>query len=192
MRVASFKIKNVKSVFNSIRAVFKDSLEKQKLYDEIGKFAASRVKEETAKGRDLTKEGARQPELSEGYIRIRELVDRGKLIIDPPAGRLFRFNRSNLTLTGQLLESVSAEVSPRKKTVTISPEGSRKKTVIFNPATGKPLFGDESLGSQPNTNQELADDLAKRGRTFLGMDKKGVKRIRRIVLDEVRRVIAKL
>lgn len=192
--MASFKIKNVKSVLNAIKSGFQDSFQRKEIYEKIGKFTANRVKQETQKGKDLSRGGAPQPQLSEGYIRIRELIQKGKLIIDPPQGRVFRFNRSNLTLTGQLLESVDAEVKPRDGTVTVFPTGPREKTVIFNPATGKGLFGEESESDldQPGTNQELADDLAKRGRTFLGMDQKGVKRIRRIVLDEVRRVISKL
>jgi hypothetical protein len=189
--MARFRIKNVKSVLNGIKAGFEKSFEKKGIYQSIGIFTGQRVREETSKGKDLTREGAKQPELQQSSIDLRELIKKGKVLIDPPQGRFFRFNRSNLTMTGQLLDSVNAKVNLKDKEVVISAEGSRDEVTYTLAETGDEIEFFED-GDVFETNESLVKDLAKRGRTFLGIDTKGVKRIRRIVLDEVRRVIRKL
>jgi hypothetical protein len=163
------KIKNLKSVFNSVRSIFTDSFERTAMLQKQADFLTNRIKTETRSGKDLTREGARQPALSEGYMRWRRKLRDGKSkskIV--PDANYFRPRTSNLTLTGQLLESVRSKVETRNRLFKIFVEGKR----------------DDGL-----SNNEVMTDLKKRGRTFLGVDKKGVKRVRKAVVDELRRQI---
>lgn len=163
------RIKNLKSVFNAIDKVIKDTVQNQSMYNDIAKFAETRVVQQTRAGKDLTssEDGDKQPELSEGYIKFRNRVKSGKTDIKPDP-QFFRPRSSNLTLTGQLLKSIRGTIVKSKRQVVVEPTGNR----------------DDGL-----TNKEVASDLAKRGRTFLGLDKIGIQRIRRIVLDVLRRNI---
>lgn len=163
------RIKNLKSVFNSIDKVLKNTVENQSMYGEIAKFSETRIVQQTRVGKDLSTgdKAEKQPELSSGYIKYRERVKSGKTDIKPDP-QFFKPRKSNLTLTGQLLNSIRGTIVKSKRQVVIDPTGGR----------------DDNL-----TNKEVASDLAKRGRTFLGLDKIGVQRIRRIVLDVLRRNI---
>lgn len=163
--MAKVEIKNLKSVLNSVQAVFEKSLQTEKL-DDIKDFLVNRVQSSTRAGKDLSREGAPQPDLSPGYIRMREKILESKSIkVD---SKFFRVDRSNLTLTGQMLESLKGLVKPRNREIEIFVDGTRND--------GK-------------SNSEVAKDLAKRGRTFLGIDTLGIKRVRKMILDELRRQI---
>lgn len=172
------KVTGIKSVFNAIESIFKEASEVK--LQEIGEFARNRVVAETRKGKDLTKESD-QPGLSPGYIEYRKgLVKRwggkfkkGQRVTEHtpiPDPTFFRPAKSNVTLTGQLLESIQYKIRKSEKTVIIEPTGTR----------------DDGL-----TNKEVAEDLAKRGRTFLGLDQRGVQRIRNIVIEAIRRIALK-
>jgi hypothetical protein len=80
--------------------------------------------------------------------------------------------RSNLTLTGQLLDAVDSDYDSEAGTVT-----------VFVKATSR--TGAEP--DEPQTNAELAVKVAEEGRPFLGLDLIGRARIRRIVIAELRR-----
>ena len=163
------KIKNVKSVFNAIEKVFKDTLQSQAMYDNIATFTQDRVVTQTRLGNDLTTgdKANKQPPLADGYVKYWKRVQEGKTKIAPDP-RFFSPKRSNLTLTGQLLNSIKATVVKSKRQVVIEPTGKR----------------DDGL-----TNKEVASELADNGRKFLGLDLIGVQRIRRMVLEVLRRNI---
>lgn len=163
------RIKNLKSIFNSIDKVLKDTASNQAMFGEIAKFAETRIVQQTRAGNDLSTgdKSEKQPELSTGYIKFRQRVKSGKTDIKPDP-QFFRPRSSNLTLTGQLLKSIRGTIVKSKRQVVVEPTGGR----------------DDKL-----TNKEVASDLAKRGRTFLGLDSIGIQRIRKIVLDVLRRNI---
>lgn len=155
------KIKNVKGALSAALKLLEESAD-FKLND-LGEFARKRIQAETRKGQDLKNE-SEQPPLSAGYISQRERMRKG---VDT---RFFRPSFSNLTLTGQMLKSLYFKVYPRNRIIEVGVEGVRKDGL---------------------TNSAVAKDLASRGRYFLGLDRKGIYLIRKIVLDEIRRRIKK-
>ena len=195
----TYRVKNVKSVFNAVEAIYRDLTQQKEELDKIGKFARDRIVAETRKGNDLTQE-KKQPELSEGYIGYRRrLKSRGKKFekelaksgnvesafkagniradTPTPDSTFFVPQKSNLTLTGQLLNSIDYEVVQEDKKIVIKPTGSRDD--------GK-------------TNLEVATELATRktrlapqGRKFLGLDKRGFQRIRNLIVESIRRIAHK-
>ena len=81
-------------------------------------------------------------------------------------GKSFRPNKSNLTLTGQLLESLKGRSNVRKQEVTIFASGRR---------------------DDGQNNADVAEYVAEQGRPFLGIDKKGIQRIEQIITRDLRR-----
>ena len=170
--MAKVSIKNYSKLFNSIDKVFDRTLKSDSMYQKITKFVTTRIVQQTRAGNDLSRDNksGKQPPLSEGYIEYRKRLKSGEIKDRKvkPAGSNFRPAFSNLTLTGQLLKSVKGVFSKTQRTIIIEPTGTRKDGL---------------------TNKEVTKDLAERGRTFLGLDKIGELRIRRIVLDILRRNI---
>lgn len=196
----SYKVTGIDSVFNAVRAIYDDLTTQTKELDAIGKFAKDRIVAETRKGNDLTNDGGKQPELSEGYIGYRRRLGGKVKALDRVSGgstkktdlekvstigiqtpipdsTFFRPGKSNLTLTGQLLNSIDYKVKATQKTIVIEPTGVRDD--------GK-------------TNKEVAEELATRktrlapnGRKFLGLDDRGFQRIRNLIVEAIRRLALK-
>jgi len=199
----TYRVKNIDSVFNAVRALYDDLTTQTSELDKIGKFTRDRIVAETRKGFDLTNDGAKQPELSEGYIAYRRQLGKkfrkadkdvalGMSIDDAikknkldtkakptptPDSTFFNPGKSNLTLTGQLLESIEYTIRADEKKIIIEPKGSRDD--------GK-------------TNKEVAEELATRktrlapnGRKFMGLDERGFKRIRNLIVEAIRRLALK-
>jgi len=164
--VTKVKITGLAQTLKLIRELFAGSAERKEMLDEILDFVVRRVRAETRKGKDLSRDGETQPPLSTKYIAARErMTANGSVKVDKT---FFSPKRSNLTLTGQMLDSLSGLVKSKARSVEVFVEGRR----------------DDGL-----TNQAVAKDLKSMGRTFLGLDEKGRGRIRKIVLDEIRRQI---
>jgi len=189
--MAKVQIKNVRSVLKAIETVLVDNIRKSDLYEEIGAFTVERVQQETRKGRDLSNEGMPIKETSPATKNIKELIERGVITIQPAKPLYFRSRVSQITQTGQLLDSLKADIDPRKGQIEVAPHGNRTATKYVWTKTSMPVKFLNS-GDQIESNQSLANDLSSRGFTLLGIDKKGVKRIRRLVLDEIRRIIRRM
>ena len=193
----TYRVKNIDSVFNAVRALYDDLTTQTSELDKIGKFTRDRIVAETRKGNDLTNDGAKQPVLSEGYIGWRRGIVSARKIEagthktgdfakaarisgknkTQPDSSFFVPSKSNLTLTGQLLNSIEYTVKATQKTIVIEPTGSRDD--------GK-------------TNKEVAEELATRktrlapnGRKFMGLDERGFKRIRNLIVEAIRRLALK-
>lgn len=196
----SYRVKNIDSVFNAVRAIYSDLTERREELDKIGKFTRDRIVAETRKGKDLTNNGDKQPELSEGYIAWRRtLASRNRALervsegsqskkdlglvakiterTPTPDSTFFKPSKSNLTLTGQLLSSIDYSVKVEDKKIIVEPTGSRDD--------GK-------------SNKEVAEELARRktrlaprGRKFMGLDDRGFQRIRNIIVEAIRRLALK-
>ena len=174
-KIFSVTIKNTKSVFNVIEKALSESVQ-DSLFNKIEKYSVTRIQQQTRLGKDLVNKGV-QPNLSKSYIKLRERVAAGK-IGRVSTSKFFEPDRSNLTLSGQLLDSVFAKTNQGAKTVTIGVSGVRKPTGLE-----KYFKNSKSI----KTNAELAKDLESRGRFFLGLDVMGVQQIRRFALEEIRR-----
>jgi len=194
----TYRLGNIDSVFNAVRSIYEDLTTQRDELDKIAKFARDRIVAETRKGYDLTRNGEKQPELSEPYIAYRRRLSRrfketGKQVgaglsveqamrnqaIDSkrgptptPDSTFFKPAKSNLTLTGQLLNSIDYKVGHEGKTIIIEPTGVR----------------DDGL-----TNKQVAESLASRKtkRKFLGLDERGFQRIRNLIVEAIRRLALK-
>lgn len=184
------KILNVDKVVERVNKLFDDDvLRDSQLTDQIGEFAVERVRAQTRSGKDLTAaNGSGQLPLSNATVQIRQDIATGKITrnnpktgkLDPrwfsPDPTFFKPKKSNLTATGQLLGSLVYE-KKSNGVIIIKPSGQRS-TELDN-------------STEFNTNEELAKSLASRGRTFLGLDDKGIQRVKRIILDQLRRFKAR-
>jgi hypothetical protein len=169
MMMAKVEVKGLKSVFNAIKSIFDDSIKKKEFLTEIKDFSVLRIQAETRKGKDLTKDGAPQKALTDGYVRWRKKLATGDTRTQIyPDTDFFRPSKSNLTLTGQLLKSLQGRVNALRSEIEIQTSENR---------------------NDGEKNKDIVKDLSRRGRTFLGMDEKGKKMIRKQVLDEIRRQI---
>jgi hypothetical protein len=196
----SYRVKNIDSVFNAVESIYEDLTTQANELDKIARFTRDRIVAETRKGNDLTNNGAKQPELAEGYIAWRRtLANRGRALervskgsqkrkdlelvsriterTPTPDPTFFRPSKSNLTLTGQLLNSIDYTVKATERKIIIEPTGVRDD--------GK-------------TNFEVAEELSKRktrlapfGRKFLGLDDRGFQRIRNLIVEAIRRLALK-
>lgn len=168
-----YRVKNMDSIVTALRNIYKDVTRSEVELTKIAQFLRDRVVAETRKGNDLTQGGRKQPPLSEGYIDYRVRVDRGEEGVrgDPT---FFKVNVSNLTLTGQMLDSIEYKITPSQNKIVIEPTGVR----------------DDGLRNV-DVAMELANRstrLAPRGRKFLGVDDRGYKRVRALVVEAIRRM----
>jgi hypothetical protein len=171
MMMAKVRFTNFKQVFDNITTVFEDTKKSKEMLNAIGKLIRDRIKTETQKGKALpviNQDGSagRQPPLSREYIKQRVQIKDGDTQVEPSP--LMRPRKSHLTLTGQLLESLDYDIDRSKGEVVVKPTGKRDD--------GK-------------TNVEVTEDLATRGRTYLGLDNKGIDRVRQLVIRELNRNI---
>lgn len=169
--MAKVRIRNMDKVLKRIGKILGEDLT-DTVVPKAADMALTRIKAETRKGNSLVTEAKMKPlQKHSKYIRralSKKPVSEGGF----QAGSFFRWNKSNLSQTGQLLESLEIDLDKNK--ITIAPTGDR------DPSLGG--------GDEFKTNRELARDLAARGFRFLGLDKRGVKRIRQLIIDEIRRL----
>lgn len=169
---------NLDKVLKEIEDLLNEDIRNSKLMQEIGDFAKLRIQAETRRGNDLTQGlNVKQPMLSAFTVKVRSFVAQGKIrpgskYYFKPDGTFFHPSMSNLTASGQMLESLQSKVL-------------KTGEVIVEPTGIRDDYG--GVDSEIKTNKDLANDLASRGRTFLGLDEKGIKRIKKMILDEVRR-----
>ncbi|MGB0257745.1 MAG: hypothetical protein ACPGES_03740 [Coraliomargarita sp.] len=125
-------------------------------------FWIKRVQRVTRSGKYIVT-GNKLKKLSKAYIDFRRKFS-GR------TGEFFKPAKSNLTFTGQLLESLKARSNVRTQVITLFVSGRR----------------DDGL-----TNKEVAEHVAENGRPFLGIDQKGIDRIEQIGKRDIRRNWAK-
>lgn len=169
--MSKVRIRNIGAIKKKIEKFLVTDLKKK--YDEIGEFAADRIQKETWKGKSLVTE-SKLPSLKKSTKIQRK--HRSKMPVNKGGfqpHRFFKPDKSNVTQTGQMIESVKYKIN-NDGDIEIAPSGSRSKS----------LGG----GDEFSTNRELAADLQKRGFKFLGLDKRGRQRIRQILIREIRRL----
>lgn len=170
------RVTNLKEVLSSFSRIFSTEIKSKELLTDIGNDSKVRIQQQTRLGKDLTKEKVPQPGLSDKYISFRRSLAKGikkknrNGTIIKPDPDFFKPNRSNLTLTGQLLKSLEISVNQSSGEVSIRPSGQRDDGFM---------------------NEDVARDLKAQGRTFLGLDNVGIQLIKKRILDEIRREIIK-
>lgn len=171
-------------VFKAIREVFNDVSTQRKLLLEISDFSAKRIQAFARIGKTLVSGKPKAlPKLSESYrlmrmgaLKFRKIDDRVVPFGEPDEklnqvdSQFFRptAKRSNLTFTGDLMKAVKGEVKGSKAFVRVNESR-----------------GDGKKNSEVIKNLQKIDP----GYKFLGLDDKGQQRIRRMVLNELRRKI---
>jgi hypothetical protein len=144
-------------------------------------FIVERIKAFTRSGKTLAK--SKKPErlkrLSSSYIAVREgavkfrTINGKKVPFPEPDERLqdvdpefFEPRLSNLTFTGQLLRSITSSV--KNGAISIFVTGTRRDGL---------------------TNEKVAGYVSEQGRPFIGLDERGIKRIKRNAITEIRKFI---
>jgi hypothetical protein len=133
----------------------------------IGVQAVKSIKGETRLQKDLKNE-RKQPSLEKSTVKQREYLES----FGNNTGKNYGTAKSNLTMSGQLIESLTFE--PVKGGVR-----------IFVPDTLRTPYKTGGKGSKPITNAELAKHLKDQGREFIGVDDK----IKKILASLVQRFI---
>jgi hypothetical protein len=148
---------------------FEKFLESDAWKDEAAALAIKKIKGET-RLRRFIEDGSNQPPLSPSWIERR-----GELAKVNPTGVSYGTAKSNLTLTGQLLESLKR--IPSRFSVIIQAMGDRQ------PYRNK----DGSTAKSTPSNSQLAKYLAERGRFFIGFDQKLKDQIKKKIKEHIRR-----
>lgn len=112
------------------------------------------------------------PGLAQSTVSSRESVASRN-----PTPAFYRKNKSNLTLTGQLLDSLRLFI--KRGVIIIRPDGERRPY-----KTGRP-----SKAKTPPNNEELSTFLEEKGFYFLGIDDKSLKKIKTISTRFIRRLL---
>lgn len=165
------RVRGLERIFSKLGSVLKASQDRTML-SELGSFSVDRIVSTTKSGRSLVT-NARLLPLKKLTIKIRKWwKEKGK-----PTGRLFSPRRSNLTLTGQMLDAVQARVNE-----------AQSKVSIFVAPTSRPIKGPALRGRDEDrlTNEQVARKVAQAGRPFMGMDATGKRRMVEIVKRKVR------
>ena len=161
-----------------LKKKFKGAVSDRGMLKEVGEFSVDRIRANARKGKPARQDGSisKFPNLKESTKRIRKSLSKYN---DTHA--TFRFNRSNVTFTGQLLDHVRFKILKDKIELFI--KGSRR---LYRERNNKVLKGQE------RTSEEVYKKLVELNTRykFLALDSKGIERTRRIVLRFLRKSLS--
>ena len=103
MAVKSVKVKNVAKTLEKIDNLLTQSIKSKKVLRATGEFVTDRIYKFTKAGKSLVYGGAKLRPLYPLYVEQRKLYSKA----GGTKGRLFSPGRSNLTLTGQMLDALT-------------------------------------------------------------------------------------
>jgi hypothetical protein len=170
------KVLNVEKIQSKVRFVLDKFISSKSLLEEIGKFSRERIYSFAKSGKSLF--GNDDPNkikpLSKGYINYRRKIEKVA-----PVGPLFSPGRSNLTFTGQMLNALIYKIKSKAVEVFVKD----------SPRDESPKLTDKPRKGPRLTNAQVAAKLAKEGRPFIGMDRLGRERIKKIAIKELRKAI---
>lgn len=159
------------------KKILNDVLKDPVLLNEVGLVAQTDIKGQTRSGNSIPLNQKLKP-LSESWKEKRKGIAEAS-----GASDVFSKTRSNLSLTGQLIESVKYEVN--KNQVTIAAQGERK------PYQYKTKKGDLKTIKSDLDNSELSEYVSK-DRPFIGLREKVKERILSLALRFMRRSLNQL
>lgn len=187
--MAKVKVKNLDKINEILKDFFANKTVTKSLLEEVSTFSRERIKSFTRSGKSLADGSAKRLKpLSESYkdmrrgaVKYRTLKDGRVIALPEPDERLnevdvnfFDPTFSNLTFTGQMLNAVKSVIDITKRTVSIFVDDTKRK--------GK---------YEKLTNAQVAEYVADNGRPFLGLDDTSVKRVRQLVVENIRKQIIK-
>lgn len=107
MASAQVRIKGLKELLKSVDKAFEKTTKNKQMYSDMGVFLTKRIQAQVKVGKPLNDTG-KFPPLKNSTKAIRK----GLADINHTAPN-FKFNKSNLTFTGQLVEAIDYKVTPR-------------------------------------------------------------------------------
>jgi len=170
----SIKIKVDKSGLTAKTKAIRDKAVSREVLTEIGETLVrlNRKNARTGKAGD----GSSFPPLSEKWK-----IERDKLSKVNNTHLAYGRGRSNITFTGQLVDSMGYEIDQVAKTVTVD----------FNPTTRTQYTGldGKKIGKAGQTNLEVAESFFARGIKILGMSQEMRDRVNFILTSAIRKLL---
>lgn len=160
--------------FIKIKSFGKEISYNKEMRKEMGEFVVDRIQKVTRSGKSI-QDGKSFAALKKSTVGMRTSI--AKYNKTHP---LFKPPRSNLTIVGTLVDSVSYKFIG--KTIDVRPRGSHPP---YKTKPGKKAKG----GGETKSNEEIAKSLLDQGRVFVGLDERGKERINRILAKWVRRLL---
>jgi hypothetical protein len=171
-----FDSNSIKRVEAQTKLAFEKVISSKKLLDEVGKTVVTDIQFQTRRGQSIP-ENARLKPLSSRWIKDRQLIADAT-----DTNQVYSPKRSNLTLTGQLLDALSWRiVTDKKGTIETFFKGIRRPYFRKSKRTGKVTEIKTKI-----SNEELAE-YVQRDRPFVGVRDQVVRRIKNIVISYLRR-----
>jgi len=159
MAILKTKVRFDKARIESVlKKRINDAIQDPALLDELGKVTVERIRFEARREKPLNENRKFRP-LSEGWIKVRKYL--AKYNNTPP---FFALKRANVTITGQLLNSLTFKIIQSRAAINIFFTGDRK------PYLGK--NGPIPLSPNGKTNEQVASNLFDIG--FVIFDKTGL------------------
>lgn len=170
----TFKIneKSLQNVEKNVREAFDKVIRSNAMMNEIGAVVTNDVKEQTRKGKSIPN-GSKLKALSSKWIDRRK-----ELAKSNDTDEAYQAEKSNLTFTGQLLNSIRF-IIPGPGKIKIFFDG------MHDPYKNK---DGENIGGRVS-NQLIADGQTERGRPFVGVRPVIERRIGRIIRTYLKRAL---
>lgn len=156
-----------------ITGTFNKVLNNKQMLTEIGEFAAKRMKGQLRTGKEP--DGTRFKSLSPKTVEQRQRLEKFNR-----TGSFYSPRKSNLTFTGQLGDSIKIR-EIRKGRVSVGPVG-RRRSLRTGPQSS-------ARKTRFNTRNEILGAELNKERRFIGIDNKGQRTIKNIVLRVLRRAL---
>lgn len=170
--MADKNIQKLGNLLKRMRLVFDDL--PTGLYLDIGRYVSARIVMKARSSKTMVdgKEKTIKPLKSEPYMKLRDkLKAENSPILDPVFFKNRPRNKSNLTFTGQFLESIGLVRFIRtQKLLLFKAKGTRRDGM---------------------TNEKLSGHIAKQGRSIFGLDDTGKQVIAKMVKTEIRKGLRK-
>jgi hypothetical protein len=141
------QITGIKESGDKLRQFLQSAIKDKDVLEELGTFSSSEIKKRTT----ARLEEYKQPDIEETTIKRRKsLIEQGN------KSEFARANRSNLTLSGQLLDAIKYRINQSKALIT-----------IFLSDERRPYKGKSGQDLEAKSNNQIKKDLEAIGRKFL-------------------------
>lgn len=170
------KVVGVQQLQNKVKLTIERSLSSRTILEAVGKFSRDRIYAITKLGFSMSGNSKKKlAPLADWYKGYRKRYQE-----KTQTGASFSPNKSNLTLSGQMLDALTYKIDQARKTVQVFVQDSGRKP---NPY---PLRGRKN---DSRSNAQVAKEVAQKGRPFIGLDQDAVKRIKNDIVSELRRAL---
>jgi len=163
--LAKVSIENAALVARKVNEIFDDLLEDKKFLKKVGNVVVKDIKAQARLGE------LKLPALANSTRRSRDYLAQFNT-----TSRFYAVDKSNVTFTGQLIDSIKSKIVDGK--IVISPTGSREPYIT---ASGVFKVGPD--------NKEVGSFLKKKGFEFLVVTKETKDKVSTQVLRQIRRAI---